>query len=209
MRLHFPALVLAVIIFSCNNANTDKQNSADTTQNKTETSRTISDAISELKTTLESNDRDKIAGLFTFPIPDTIMAVYLDDSVFKKNYTAAGDQLTKNMFLTYYDTIARYTNLRDIIVALKSLPVDSLRYLGKIETDISAKREPCVAFCSIEVNGNDVTLKYSTIANDEYVKPKGSSEDDESEVAGCEYASFFMFVFDGNKLRFVRYAAAG
>jgi hypothetical protein len=211
MRLHFLALVLAGFIFSCNNANNDKQaDGADSTRNTGTTSpRTITDAIEDLKTVLESKNRSNIADLFEFPMADTVMAVYLDDSVFKMNYQAAGDRLTKSMFLKYYDTIARYSNLSDIIAGLKDLPVDSLRYTNKIETEIKSKREPCVAFCSIEVNGNEVTLKYSTLANDEYVKPKGSSEDDESYVAGCEYASMWFFVFDGNKLKFVRQAAAG
>jgi hypothetical protein len=211
MRLLFLALVLPGFILSCNNANNDKQaDGADSTQNAGTTSpRTITDAINDLKTTLESKNRSNIADLFEFPMADTVMAVYLDDSAFKKSYRAAGDRLTKSMFLNFYDTIARYSNLSDIIAGLKYLPVDSLRYTNKIETAITAKREPCAAFCSIEVNGNEVTLKYSTMVNDEYVKPKGSSEDDESEVAGCEYASFWIFVFDGNKLKFVRQAAAG
>ena len=211
MRLHFLALVLAAFIFSCNNANNDKQaDGADSTQHATTTSpRTVTDAINDLKTVLQSNNRSNIADLFEFPMADTVMAVYLDDSAFKKSYVAAGDKLTKSMFLQYFDTIARYSNLSDIIAGLKDLPVDSLRYTNKIETEIKAKREPCAAFCSIEVNGDEVTLKYSTLVNDEYVKPKGTGEDDESEVAGCEYVSFFFFVFDGNKLKFKRHAAAG
>lgn len=210
MRLNFLALLLAGFIFSCNNANNDKQaDGVDSNQKAGTTSpRTIADAINDLKTTLESNNRSNIADLFEFPMADTVMAVYLDDSVFKKSYRAAGDRLTKSLFLQYFDTISRSSNLSDIAEGFKYLPVDSLRYTNELFKEFKEKKEPCTRSYSIEVENDEVKITYATNPNDLFVVPKGS-EDDDQFYSGCEYASSWIFRFDGNKLKFVRQVAAG
>lgn len=210
MRLFFLTLVLTGLIFSCNNASNDKQaDGADSTQNAGTTSpRTIADAINDLKTTLESKNRSNIADLFEFPMADTVMAVYLDDSVFKKSYRAAGDRLTKSLFLQYFDTISRSSNLSDITEGFKYLPVDSLRYTNKLIKEFKDKNEPCTRYYSIEVQNDEVRIVYGTNRNDLFTVPKGS-EDDDRYFSGCEYGSFWLFRFDGNNLKFVQQVAAG
>jgi hypothetical protein len=210
MRLHFLILILAVFIFSCNNAGNDKQAGGnDSTQNAgTANPRTVADAINDLKTILESKNRSNIADLFEFPIPDSIMFVYLDDSVFQKSYRAAGERLTKSLFLQYFDTISRYTNLSDITEGFKYLPVDSLRYTDSLTREFKDKKDPCTRFYSIEVANDLIRIGYGTHQNDLFIVPKGSKDDDRY-FSGCEYDSFWLFRFDGNQLKFVARAAAG
>lgn len=206
MKPLFLALFIAGFLISCNNAGTDKQaDGADSTQNEEAPSprRALVDAVNELKATLQSNDKNRVAELFEFPIADTIMGVYLDDSVFMKIYRSSGDRLTKPVFLKYYDTISRVTNLADIIELFEHIPVDSLLYKDEFEKVIVNKKEPCALVYGIMVEGESVTFRFGTIRNINYDSPN------EDETDGCEYSSMWMFRFDGKKLRYERTAVAG
>ncbi len=210
MRLISCVLLPAIFFFSCNNANHDKEaGGADTAQASASSGpRTVMDAITDLKNTLQSGNRSNIADLFDFPVADTIMRVYLDDSVFQENYRAAGDKITKSMFMNYFDTIARFNNLSDIIEGFKYLPLDSLKYKNRIEKVFKSKDEPCTREYSIEVENGLVRFQFTTNQSDLF-KSKGNDEEDARFNSGCEYASWWTFRFDGSRLRFVRHDAAG
>lgn len=211
MRSIFLVLISVALLFSCSNSSTEKQaddsDSAQSADDQKSGVRTVADAVNDLRIILESGNKTEIAALFPWPLADSVMPVYLDDSVFKKNYTAAGDKLTQNMFIRYYDTISKFTNLADIIEGFKYLPVDSLKYKNELNKEFRDNKEPCTRYYNIRIEEEEVTLTYGTNFNNDYKDPKGKTDDE--DVSGCEFASIWMFKFDGNKLKFYRYAAAG
>lgn len=202
------ALVLAVFLFSCNNG-TDKQaDGSNSAQTANTGKRSINDALVDLKATLESRDPNKIAGLMDFPVPDTVMNVYLDDSAFQKEYKSWGEKLSRPLFLKYYDTISKFTYLDKITAIFKYIPLDSLKNRSEFTVPIETNaKEPCAGNYRITIEGNEVTLTYGTNINPDYEGDvKGT---DEVEDGGCEYALIWMFRFDGNSLRLLRQAEAG
>lgn len=205
-------LIVAGSLVSCSNANNEKTaDGADSAQPEStapaSSRAALLTALKDLHTTLATNDKNKIAELFTFPLTDSIMPIFLDDSVFSKKYVAAGDQLTKQLFFEYYDTIVKFTDLDHIGELFKYLPVESLGNSDEMEKNIGAKTEPCLRQYRIEVEGDRVRLITGTLENADYKAQKLSASEDTS--AGCEYSAVWMFRLEGNKLKFERYAAAG
>jgi hypothetical protein len=213
MRSISLALLVTAILFSCNSSDSDKKPDGSDSPNAVNPSgntgpRTITDAILDLKTILESKNRNSIAELMDFPLEDTVMNVYIDDSVFQKSYKAAGNKLSKPLFMQYYDTISKFTYLDQVTEIFKLVPLDSLKYKNELTKEFKDKNEPCMKKYKIEVEQDIVRLVYGTDTNDEYVK-KGIAQDEESEDAGCEYSVFWIFRFDGNKLKLLHQGAAG
>jgi hypothetical protein len=202
-------LVLIAFLFSCNNNGTDKQaDGSDPGQAANSGKRTIQNAIFDLKATLESRNPNKIADLMDFPVPDTVMNVYLDDSAFQKEYKSWGEKLSRPIFLKYYDTISKFTYLDKIAAIFKYIPLDSLQYTNELKKELTAgAKEPCAGYYSIRLEDNIVTLTYGTNINPDYEgEIKGT---DETEDGGCEYGLYYIFRFDGQRLRLIRQGEAG
>ena len=143
-----------------------------------------------------------------FPLEDTVMNIYLDDSMFQKSYQAAGSKLTRELFRKYYDTIYKFTYLDQVSQIFRHIPLDSLKSKNEVTKEYKDKNEPCTRYYTIHKEQDEVTLTYGTNSNIDYVDKKGKSPD-HADVAGCEYSVFWIFKFDGNKLRLVRQTAAG
>jgi hypothetical protein len=169
-------LIIAGFIFSCKNSKSDKKAEGsdlkDSTAAGTSPRRAMIIAINDLKAALESKDKNRIAGYFDFPIPDTVMSLYLDDSTFMEIYRSSGDQLTRKVFLEYYDTISRFTSLTDIMDLFEYVPVDSLLYKDDLEKEVVNKKEPCIPYHGISVEGESVTFRVGTYSNKDYESPK-------------------------------------
>src|SRR5688572_27814422 len=123
------SLVLTIFLFACKNSGSDKNaGGGDSAQAAIKTNVRIFDAIADLRSTLESRNPHKIAALMDFPLANTVLGVYLDDSVFQESYKAEGDLLTRALFLKYYDTISSFTDLEVVTEVFKLVPLDSLKY---------------------------------------------------------------------------------
>jgi hypothetical protein len=208
MRSISLVLVVTILLFSCKNSGSDKNaDGVDSTQAANKTNVRIFDAIADLRLTLESRNPHKIAALMDFPLANTVLGVYLDDSTFQESYKAEGDLLTKALFLKYYDTISRFTDLEVVTEVFKLVPLDSLKYKNELRKEVVDKNEPCMHFYEISIDGDNVRLSYGLNRNDAY---KGKSpEEEESDQAGCEYGVYWIFRLDGNKWKLVQQAAAG
>lgn len=210
MRSISLALVIAFLL-SCNSSNSDKHaDGADSANVVTATTgpRTITDAIFDLKTILESKNRNKIADLMDFPLEDTVMNVYLDDSVFQKRYKAEGNRLSKPLFMQYYDTISKFTYLDKVTEIFNLVPLDSLKHINELEKEFKDRNDPCIKYYKIEIEQDIVRLQYGSHNNNEYSK-KGAASDNENIYAGCQYVVFWVFRFDGNKLKLLSQGTAG
>lgn len=218
MKPILATLALAAMLFSCNNSASEKKAAdADTSANATAATTTaekyapspaVLNALNNLKAVLVTRNKSSIADLFEFPMAAAVFRPYIDDSTFSEKYQAAGELLTKNLFLEYYDKIAKYSNLEDIIYGLEVLNVDSLRHTNEISKIFATKNEPCAFVYTITVEDEKVEMRFSINPNTNYV-PSKKATDEETDDTGCEYSSVWEFMFDGQRLKFLHQAAAG
>jgi hypothetical protein len=213
MKPFFLALFIVTSLFSCKNAGNDKKTEEPDSAQAAGTAALVdsaklimNNAILELRSKLESQNRNRIAELMDFPLADTIMNVHVDDAGFLESYRTAGNKLSKAMFIKYYSDIAKDTYLDEITKIFSQVPMDSLAYTNELDKEVKQEMEPCTKFYSIEVQQNYVRLTYRTHANKEYV-PKETQ--DTPDTAGCEYAVSWIFRLEGDKLRLFRQGAAG
>lgn len=199
------ALLLASFLFSCNDSNSDTQAvENDTTQSNTGKP-SLSAALDKLRLTLQAGQKEDIVDLISFPLTESQMDLYVDDSLFQQDFVAAGNKLTRDLFLKHYDKIAKFTYLDEIGNVFSHLSIDSLAHNSEIKKEYKDKEEPCTKYYSLAVDNNLVTLKFGTNPNQEFI----SKEGDTDAIAGCEYAVFWTFRYEDGKLRFVKQAAAG
>jgi hypothetical protein len=208
MRQTFIILTVLVMLVACNNSDTIKTTSntqvseqhTDTTQIKSE--RQI--LIEELKTLqqiIASNDKEKIASIFQFPLSDSAFSIYIDDTTYYEQLKANGNKTTKAMFMHYFKEISASILLDQVNNLFKDINVDSLLHRDTLEYETYIKSEPCYYSYQIEVIKDSVTLSMNMNSNSNY-KSKKKSEDDTPENSSeiCEHDFWWVFRFDGKKL---------
>lgn len=212
MRSFFLALFMVNLLFGCKNAGNDKKaegpdtaQPANTPAPENAAKLIMNNAILELKSRLESKNRNSIAELMDFPLPDTVMNVHVDDIGFLEAYRKDSNRLSKSMFIKYFNDISRDTYLDEVTKIFSQLPIDSLAYTNKLSKELKPETEVCTKFYSIEVQQNYVRLTYRTHANKEYVL---KTTYDTPDFAGCEYVVSWIFRLDGERLRLFRQGSA-
>lgn len=85
------------------------------------------------------------------------------------------------------------------------MDITQLLHKDKLHHDAFVNTEPCYKNYSIEIDEDSViNISYGSNRNDMY---KGNLNAE--EMYKCEFQTFWTFVFDGTRLRFVRQNAAG
>ena len=74
--------------------------------------------------------------------------------------------------------------------------------------ELKVKKDPCYKFYRVYVDNDSVTLEFGSDNNDQFVDISKKTEDEEM-LDTCEYASFWTFRFDGQKLHFEKQLSAG
>lgn len=210
-------ILVLIILVACNNSDTTKDTSktqkeeqyTDTTKNKSER-QTLIEELKRLQQIIASNDKEKIADIFKFPLSGTAFSIYIDDSVFQKQFKANANKTTKTMFLQYFKQICNDIWLEQLDNLLQLTHIDSLLYKDTLEYKAYIKYEPCFYSYQIEIVKNGVILRMNMNSNKNY-KNKNSSENDipknSSEI--CEHSLWWVFGFDGEKLHFQNISGAG
>ena len=67
-----------------------------------------------IKALIQSNDKNKIAALFDFPIPDSVCNTYIDNAAFETEYEKNDNKISKVMFIKYYKEIASSLRIWDL-----------------------------------------------------------------------------------------------
>jgi hypothetical protein len=94
---------------------------------------------------------------------------------------------------------------RNTVAHLSHVPLARLKDTSAVEADVKTANDVCAQFYSITVEGREITLQYGVYTNDAY---RGKHQQD--HPAECaEYAAFWVFTFDGEKLLFNRHQVAG
>jgi hypothetical protein len=210
-------LVLTVLITSiaCNNPDTAKvkarqtEQSIHSTENKLDRNVLIEE-LKKLHGTIATNNKEKIAGIFEFPIVDTIFSGYVDDSSYYEQFKSNGDQTTKTMFLQHFKEISISMQFDQVNNLFKKINnVDKLLRKDTLREDTYIASEPCFYTYSIEVNKDMVVLRMDMQSNSNY-KSKKASDDDipENSSEFCEHSFWWKLKFDGRKLHVVNISGA-
>ena len=215
MRQTLILMTLLGLLLSCSNTDT-KISTSDTTQHQSDTTTTKSERqflIEELKrlqTVFASNDKEKIADLFGFPLSNETIGVYIDDSTFNAKLEKNGNKVTRAMFIRYYRDVSESLQIDQINQLFKKLNVDNLLQRDTLNHEAIIKSDPCFHYYGVTVENNLVTLTLGMNSNKDY-KSKSASEDEilENDSSICEHVLWWTFTFDGKKLQFKGITGAG
>jgi hypothetical protein len=204
MRRTVIILTTFVILVSCNNSEktkitSDKQVSeqiSDTTKRQK-----LIVELQKLRQTITSNEKEKIADIFEFPLSDESFSIYIDDKSFNEQFKSNGNRTTRVMFLQHYDAISESIWLGQLKNLFHNIAIESLDHKDTLEYEAYIKTEPCFYSYKIELNKDIVTLRMNMNSNRNY-QSKTLSEDDIPENSSeiCEHNFWWIFKFDGNKL---------
>jgi hypothetical protein len=208
MRLTLIILTTLVLLLSCNSSDTNKV-SSDTTAKKLHRQLLIEE-LERLKTIIASKDKEKIADIFQFPLSDTTVGIYIDDSTFNAELKESSNNTTRAMFIRFFPQISESLQIDELNQLFKNLKLDNLLYQDTLGHEAYIKTEPCYHSYNIEIEKDLVKLTVGTNANRDY-KSKSASEDESPENSSemCEHVLWWVFRFDGRKLHFEKISGAG
>lgn len=216
MRQYPIILISLVLLLSCGTHDTSKVLS-DTTnkqQNEIKTIKTerqiLIEELKRLQAVLATNDKEKIATIFSLPAPNEAIGIYIDDSSFNAQLNKNNNLVTRPMFINFYQDISENLQINQINQLFKKISIDNLLVNNNLEHEAIMKTEPCYYFYSIKVENNLVTLTVGTNSNKNF-KSKNISEDEipENDSSICEHVLWWIFRFDGNRLQFKEISGAG
>ena len=217
MREILVILIFSFSLFGCNNIDTNKTTNneqvtkqyIDTTQNNSKRQILIAE-LKKLQQIIASNDKEKIAGIFPFPLSDTAFSIFIDDSSYNEQFAANGNKTTQVMFLQHFKEISESVWVDQVNILFKNISVDSLLFKDRLEFDDYIKTEPCFYSYKIEVVESVVTLRMDMQSNRQYKSTtnlKNQTPENSSEI--CEHNFWWVFKFDGKKLRLTDISGAG
>ncbi|HEV2353415.1 MAG TPA: hypothetical protein VGR89_04185 [Puia sp.] len=110
---------------------------------------------------LATGDKHMIAQLFSYPVPDSVGNIYAEDTAFRTELARNGGNMTREMFLRYFDSISPALQFDQFNRAFELLNVDSLARRDTLETEDDTTNEPCTYFYRIRVDGDTlVSITY-------------------------------------------------
>jgi hypothetical protein len=217
MRLTLSLLIACGLLLSCNQSDSTKvvtDATTETRQRDTAINKADRDILiqklKQLQTVFASNDKEKIAALFPFPLSEKTVGIYIDDSSFNAQYEKNGNQVTRAMFIQYYRDISESLQIDQLNQLLKKVDVGKLLKKDTLAYEAIIKSEPCYHFYELKIEKDLVTLTVGTKSNSGY-KSKSVTENEmpanSSEI--CEHVLWWAFRFDGNEFYLKEIAGAG
>ena len=223
---HAVAIILVTAFLSaCNEATTNGQDSnvvvvdsisdngpiqsADTISEGKERQLIINE-LKRLQLVFASRQKEKIADVFTFPIPYGTMGIYIDNDKFNKQLQKNDSSITRKMFIEFYKEISESIQIDQINRLFVHLPVEGLANSVSLEHEDLVKSEPCYRFYKLSIENNLITLTMGSNSNSQYkaklIEEEGIMENDSSI---CEHALWWIFEFDGKQLHLKEIMGAG
>lgn len=188
------ALCIALFVIGCKNADRDHSavqkdtaGTARATDTLTRKDALIA-ALKDLRKTFASQDKQRMATLFQFPVPDSVMLASADDSMFYVSYENNNRRLTDTLFNKYFDKITSSWGLDEFDNVFKYVDVNQLRKKDSLAHKVAANGV---------VRLYELRNKKDSLISMTYGVTHTDSED------GGEYNIWWYFVFDGRRLRVV------
>jgi hypothetical protein len=161
-------------------------------------------ALEELSATFASRDPQRLASLFPFPVPDTVLQFYTDDQHFAEAMDQSKGLLTRQIFLDHFSAISESMMIPELDSLFRILPPAGLATTDTLEKTFLVRENPCARYYRMAVEGETIVLVTGIAANEQY---QGDNAEGGSEA--CESASVWVFYFDGEKLRLKQQGIAG
>ena len=216
MRLILIVSLASAIMFSCTSSDTTKiATDSPGIQKQVETTvstfgrQVLIEELKRLRTIFISDDKEKIAGVFQFPVPDTTLALFIEDSGFNEELRKNGDKLTKDMFLRFYPQVYENLQIGELKQLFKNLQPDSLLRKDGLEYKVIKREEPCYKFYIVEAANDHVTLSVGSAVNDIYRGDSLDGDLEENSSEYCEHVLWWVFGFDGKRLKVIKIYGAG
>jgi hypothetical protein len=157
MRVLLIVLTLAGFGISYNTAKVPSLNYQD--QKHTRSDRqVIVQELKRIKSLVESKNKEKIALLFDFPVPDTVCSPFIPNEKFDIEYQENGNKLSKLMFFKYYKEISASLRIWDLQNLFQNINLNELRQKDKTEYKKVIATQPCYRMYRIEIKGDLVEL---------------------------------------------------
>ena len=149
-----------------------------------------------------------VEAYFRFPLADSTIDLYVDDSSFEKEREYSGGTISRQMFHRFFTQIWNDMQLEQLGFLFQHIDPSRLAATNQITYRDIRPGQPCYAFYEVSLLGDEVTLTFGTNTNDDY---QAQAKDGGEEQSGdeCEFASIWYMKFDGQHLYFVRQASAG
>ena len=204
------------LLFACNHTDANKafNATADVVQQgntKANIQRQqLIEELNKLRLILSSQNKEKIADIFQFPLPDTAIEIYINDNNFNSQYQKNGNKLTKAMFIDFFSEISEAMQINEVNELFTKIQLDSLHQKDFLEYETNIETEPCYHFYNIEIANNTIQLTVGTHSNRDYkstVLSENEILENSSEI--CEHIMWWIFEFNGGKLHFKRIFGAG
>lgn len=217
MRQIFILFTALGFLVSCNNSNSTKAltdttivNHQDDNTSKKSERQIIIEEIKRLQTIFASNNKEKIADIFRFPLSQTKVGIYIEDSTFNAQLKRNGDKTTRAMFLRYFPEISESLQINELNNLFKNINAGGLQKEDTLKYEALIKAEPCYHIYSIRLEKDLVTLTVGTDSNKDY-NNKTVLEDEIPENSSeiCEHMLWWVFRFNGNKLELQEISGAG
>lgn len=218
-------IVFGVFLSACNGATTNGQDSnvvvvdSISINGQTQSVDTVSDSnerqliIKELKRlqlVFASRQKEKIADVFTFPIPYGTMGIFIDNDKFNKQLQKNDSSITRKMFIEFYKEISESVQIDQVNKLFAHLPVEGLANSVSLEHQDLVKSEPCYRFYKLSIENNLITLTMGSNSNSQFkaklIEEEGIMENDSSI---CEHVLWWIFEFDGKQLHLKEILGAG
>lgn len=210
-------LVFSILLVSCSQSDntrssqdsTSLKHKMDVASSKTERKLLI-EALERMKVVIASKEKEQIASLFTFPLPDSIAAVYTDDTTYRNKLEQNGNNITRQMFVSFFPQVAESFQFEDLDQLFRTVQLQRLHQKDTVNAEVHITTEPCYKYYQIEVKENVVTLTMGQGVNRNY-KSNSTSEDEVPENSSEMYESslWWELKFDGKKLHLIRITGAG
>lgn len=217
MRQIFILFTVLGFLVSCSNSNSTKAlsdttivNHQDDNTSKKSERLIIIEEVKRLQTIFASNNKEKIADIFRFPLSQTKVGIYIEDSTFNAQLKKNGDKTTRAMFLRYFPQISESLQINELNNLFKNINAGGLQKEDTLKYEALIKAEPCYHVYSIRLEKDLVTLTVGTDSNKDY-KSKTVSEDEIPENSSeiCEHMLWWVFRFNGDKLELQEISGAG
>jgi len=168
------------------------------------------DELMQLQVVLASNNQEKIADIFPFPIANETIGIYMDDKLFNEQLEKNGNKVTRSMFINSYRDISENLQIDQLNQLFTKLTIADLLKKDALEHEATIKTEPCYQYYHLKIEGDLVTLTVGTNSNKNYRSislPEDEIPENDSSI--CEHVLWWKFTFDGNQLKLKEISGAG
>lgn len=166
--------------------------------------------LKRLKALVESEDKEKISGLFEFPLPDSVCNPNVDSAAYYIQYEKNGNKMSKAMFLKYYKDISNDLRISGLKNLFKHINLNDLLQKDTVQFENVILTQPCYRIYAVGIKDDKVTLDVGSSWNENFK--------DVSNTAGvegkyynelCAHMTWWKFKFDGKKLHLINIGRVG